>query len=594
VTERDGDAAATGRGPLIRQLGGALIAYLLLAYILTSSTWADPTNRWIGICCDQEQSVWFLAWLPTALELGQNPLLTDRLNAPDGVNLMWNTPHSLMALLAAPITRSAGPVLAYNVIVVLALALSGLACFAALRRYADRPLGPLVGGGLYAFSPYLASHADLHLSLVSAWAPPLFLLLLDELLVRRRWRAEVVGIAMGIVGALQLLTFEEVLATSAVAGALLALVLAVVARDRIEIGDAVRHAVRAVIPGLAAFLLIGGFPLAVQFLGPQQIHGRVQDASVFSTDLLNAVIPTGRQLIAPEAATTLASRFSGLHHEATGYVGLPLLAVLVGIVVAWRHDRRVLIAGVMAVAMFVFSLGPQLTIGGNHPGIPMPWLPFSSLPLLEHALPGRLTLYMWLAIAGLVALGIDHALGMDRRGAVPRLAAVGLALVFVLPAPLASSTHEVPAFFRSWSTQGISEDEIILFAPWFYNGAGADPMLWAAVAEARPRMHEGYAYVPDREGRPRYGPPAGPVARLMSKVQDDGIRPVITDVDRPALLRDLAESQISIVIVGPLRYRDEMVALFTDLLGEPPVDTAGVQLWRDVPGLLARQGVAEP
>ena len=60
----------------------------------------------------------------------------------------------------------------------------------------------------------------------------------------------------------------------------------------------------------------------------------------------------------------------------------------------------------------------------------------------------------------------------------------------------------MPPFFASWEEQGIPDDQVVLFAPWFTNGAGADPMLWAAVAKARPRMYEGYVYVPDADGRP--------------------------------------------------------------------------------------------
>lgn len=566
----------------VRELAGALVVYVALAFIFTSSAWADPTNRWIGHCCDQEQSMWYLAWLPTALEHGQNPLLTDRLNAPDGANLMWNTPSPLVGLLLAPLTRVGGPIIAYNVAALLAIALSGLACFAVLRRYTDGPLGPLVGGALYALSPYVASHTALHLNLIMVWAPPLFLLILDELVVRRGRRPELLGVALGIVGGLQLLTFEEVLATSAVAGALLVAVLAMVVRNREAIAASTSRMLRAFAPGLAAFLLIGGLPLAVQFLGPQRVDGPVQDTSLFSTDLLNVVLPTPYQLVAPAAATAVSRHFSGLYHEATGYVGLPLLLVLAWVVITRPGDRRVAVAAVMGALLLVLSFGPELHVAGEAWHVPMPWLPIGSLPLIEHAVPARLTLYMWLAIAVLVAIGVDHAAAMDRRRAAVRLTLVCLALLSVLPVPAASSTTEVPAFFRSWEQQGIGRDQVVLFAPWFTNGAGADPMLWAAVAEARPRMYEGYVFVPDAQGRPRYGPPPGPLARMMIEAQDHGVLPTLDAEARAAAFQELKDAEVSVVIIGPTRHRREMIALFTDLFGEAPTEVDGVQLWRDV------------
>ena len=159
--------------------------------------------------------MWFLAWMPRALAEGTNPLLTDRLNAPDGVNLMWNTAVPLIALAVAPVTLLGAPILAYNVALAGAVAMSGLACFVACRRLAGGFAGPLVGGAVYALSPYMASHAALHLPLVAVWGPPLFLVLLHELLVRRRSRPAFVGAGLGLLAAGQNLTAEELLATSA-------------------------------------------------------------------------------------------------------------------------------------------------------------------------------------------------------------------------------------------------------------------------------------------------------------------------------------------------------------------------------------------
>lgn len=571
----------------IRELAGALLVYLMLTFLFTSATWQDPTNDWVGRCCDQEQSIWFLAWSPTALELGQNPLLTDRLNAPNGANLMWNGSIPLLGLLFSPITRAGGPIFAYNVAVLLAIALSGLAAFFALRRYTAGPLGPLVGGALYAFSPYVASHTVLHLNLINVWAPPLFVVLLDELVARRRYRATVIGAGLGVLGAIQLVTFEEVLATSALAGLVMVLVGAAVVRNRDAIMDAVRRLLWAALPGLAAFLLLGAFPLAVQFFGPQQIHGQVQPPAVFSTDLLNIVLPTDYTLLAPQPVTDITKEFSGLHHEATGYIGIPMLLVLGWIVIDRRRDRRILVAAVTGLALLVLSLGPELYVNTEARVAWMPWAPIADLPLIEHALPGRLTLYVFLAIAAMLAIAIDQAATLAHRPAALRLGAIGLALVFLVPAPAKTSTHDVPAFFRSWDRQGIGADETILFAPWFTNGAGADPMLWAAIAEARPRMYEGYVYVPDDRGRPRYGPRAGALARLMIEVQDHGVVASLTGEQRAAAYEELRAAQISVVIVGPLRYRTEMLSLFTALFRRPPTEVDGVQLWRDVQETIA-------
>ena len=53
---------------------------------------------------------------------------------------------------------------------------------------------------------------------------------------------------------------------------------------------------------------------------------------------------------------------------------------------------------------------------------------------------------------------------------------------------------------------------------------------------------------------------------------------------RDQVVRDIAATGITDVIVGPMDHRAPMVHFFTDLFGRPPVEVGGVQLWRGVAG----------
>jgi hypothetical protein len=558
--------------------------YLVLALLLTARAWAAPTTTWIGGCCDPEQTIWFLRWIPYAISHASDPFVTQQLNAPSGVNLMWNASIPFLSLVLAPVSLTAGPIAAYNVAIVVSIALSAWCCFLALRRWTGTALGPVVGGAIYGFSPYLVSHAALHLNLIAVWAPPLFLILLDEVLVRRRRRPMILGIGLGLLSAMQLLIAEELLATSVVAAAVFAVVLVVVTgiRRRAELTVAARRAVVAGLAASATFLGVAGWPLAVQLFGPLRIQGRVQDVETYSTDLLNVLLPTPYQFFAPEAATRVSTGFSGLYHEAGAYLGLPLIVVLAVLVVRNWADLRLRVAGVMAALMLLLSLGPTLHVGVEPTGLPLPWLPFSKLPLLEHALPDRLTMFMWLAVAAVIAIGVDGLLRQPVRAAAPRLAAIAAAVVLCAPAPLVASTIVVPPFFDRWAAQGIAPTSVILFAPFFWDGAGADPMIWAAAAGNEPRMHEAYAYVPAADGSPRFGPPPTQLTQIMEAIQDQGAAIVARAAVRDQVGRDLEAARISVVIVGPMANRTQMVGFFTDLFGHPPIEVDGVELWKGI------------
>jgi hypothetical protein len=558
------------------------VLYLLAAVVVTLGAWRGPASGWAGSCCDQEQAIWYLGWTPHALAHGLDPFFTTQIGSPAGVNVMWNPSMPLLGILGWLPAKIGGPIFGFNVLVVVGIALSGLAAWLAIRRWSGDGFGPIIGGAVYAFSPYVISHAALHLNLATVWIPPLLLIAIDEILVTRRrppWQA---GVALGILGAAQLLISEEVLATSFLAAGVLVGVMAVARRD-----GQVRHiAVTRLVPACAAatltFLLLAGWPLAAQFFGPQRISRQVQDPTTFSTDLLNLVLPTRYQLIAPAAATRMSNEFSGFSHEATGYLGLPLLILLVVVTVRLWDDLRVRVASVTGVSILVLSLGPWLHIGKAPLHIPLPWLALEKLPLLKHVLPGRFTVFVWLAVAVVVAIVIAQATRLAPRSAARWLPAVGASLVLLLPAPLARAPFATPAFFRSWASHHIGADETVLVAPYFVNGSEAAPMVWAAEADYGLRMPEAYAYVPQPNGATYSGPAQSQLTFIMFVIQQRGAWLVARGEIRAQVAADLKEADVRHVIVGPTEHWRQLLAFFTDLFGRAPDIVDEVAIWRDI------------
>ena len=268
------------------------VGYLVAAVVVTLGAWRGPASGWAGTCCDQEPAIWYLGWTPHALAHGLDPFFTTQIGAPAGVNLMWSPSMPLLGILGWLPAKIAGPIVGFNVLVVLGIALSGFTAWLAIRRWSGDGAGPIVGGAVYAFSPYVVSHAAIHLNLATAWVPPLLLIAIDELLVTRRrppWQS---GVVFGVLCAAQLLISEEILATSVVAAGVLTAVMAVACRGAQFRQIAITRLVPAGAAAVPTFLLLAGWPLAAQFTGPQRISRQVQDPTKFSTDLLNLVLPT--------------------------------------------------------------------------------------------------------------------------------------------------------------------------------------------------------------------------------------------------------------------------------------------------------------
>jgi hypothetical protein len=105
---------------------GPIAFYLLVSIAYNQHAWADPTHLYSGAGADPQQTMWFLDSVPHALANHTNPLLTNYLNYPVGVNLMRQTSEPLISLITAPLTAVFAIVVTYNVVVTAATALAGI------------------------------------------------------------------------------------------------------------------------------------------------------------------------------------------------------------------------------------------------------------------------------------------------------------------------------------------------------------------------------------------------------------------------------------------------------------------------------------
>ena len=120
------------------------------------------------------------------------------------------------------------------------------------------------------------------------------------------------------------------------------------------------------------FAVLAGWPLAYQFLGPQRVAGAIQETSRNGSDLYSFVVPTRIMAVTPAAALQLSGRFVGRVGELNGYLGIPLVGLLVFTVVRWWRSGVVRVAFVTGLVMLVLSMGERLHVGGRILDVPLP------------------------------------------------------------------------------------------------------------------------------------------------------------------------------------------------------------------------------
>jgi hypothetical protein len=563
----------------------SLAVCLTLAALVFARNWSSPVRTSIapGVG-DGALMMWFLQWTPHAVQHGLNPLFSNFMNFPDGVNVLWNTSLLLPGLLLAPVTAPFGPVLTFNLLLALGPGLSAWCASIAFRRYVRSPAAALLGGLVFGFSPYMLAHSRGHLQLTLVFLVPLLLLTLDEILVRQRWRPLLAGAALGLLAACQLYTGEEVLAFTALVA--LAQVLVLVALFPRQVCARVGYALVALGVAAVVFAALTAWPLHFQLTGPQHVSGDLHVADTLATDLAGLVVPNRVQAIAPPSALRISSRFPGNLAETNGYLGVPLVLILVFTAIRWWRTPVVRAAALLFMVPLVLSMGARLHVGGHRTAIPLPWAAIDSLPLLESAVPNRLMLLADLYAGLLLALFIDRARAWAAARRLAALVLTGAACLALLPrGPLGGVPVEVPDFFTGPQVEHIPAGSVALLAP--APGPGnAAPMFWQAMAGLRFRIPGGYFVGPDPTGRPRYGANPGPLSGRMARIRS-GFRPPprLDPVRRAQFVNDLVRWRVGTVVVGPMKRpgaQAAMVAFFTDLLGRRPSSAGGVWVWRDV------------
>ena len=277
-----------------------------------------------------------------------------------------------------------------------------------------------------------------HLHLVLAFLPPLLLAALVDVL-KGPYRA-VTSVRLGLLGAAQLLTGEELLAMTAIAGAVISLIL-LSSRPRTAL-----RSWRSSVHGLAVagftFSAVAGFPLLFQLFGPRQQYGCPFAFDVFKNDLTGFVTP---DRLDPLHSLASSSTLLAGNPEHNAFLGWPLLLLATALLIQRWDDLRVRAIGATAVVLGVFSLGGTLRAGGTDTHVHLPWSMFEQWPLLEGLLPNR----FGILVAGLVGLllAIATDLALDRvpaRRIVPPLAIVVLVLLAPLTPHVLLATERPP------------------------------------------------------------------------------------------------------------------------------------------------------
>jgi hypothetical protein len=435
-------SAGSGRNHVV-----AFLICIVLAVIFTLPGSLHPRSVLLGYSGDNFQHAWFLWHFAKAVVAGQNPFYTNLIFYPNQVNLAWSTTDPLAGALALPLSLAAGPLVAYNLSLILQLALGAFFARLLCLRICRNEAAALVGGIVFGFSPFLLAHALGHLSLVTAFPIPLYALALARILDGENpsWKD---GVLLGLALLLTALAHYNYTVFC------LVLTVVILATDLVVRGASVlKKAWLPLIAGAVTFF-VGFLPILRMLLGntadlpsPRSL----ENVEKYSADVLGFMIPSWNHIFFGHFARSLDIGIFTAGFEGTVYVG-PVVLVL-AIAGLWRgrviQSRWTVRAGVAAIVFYLLSLGPRLRFFGKQTEIPGPALLLYGTRFARFlSSPARFDVIVMLCLAILCALGCTYVLGRLgetwQRGIVIAVVAVLLlADLLTVPFPNSSSFDAV-------------------------------------------------------------------------------------------------------------------------------------------------------
>jgi hypothetical protein len=590
-------AAATRRS-LSRHgllVGLILACYLLAAVVVTWRLWADPASHTIaGNPNDSDLFAWFLRYDATAKGHWRLPMLTTAaMNAPQGVNVMWNTFLLLPGVLLAPLTLTLGPQTSLTLLTTAGFAGSAASLFWVLRRW-DVSLGAAaLAGAVYGFSPALLHASIGHYNLQLAILPPLIIDALLRLCLRSQTPLRT-GLWLGLLVTAQLFTSEELLLLTVIAGLLLIAVLAAGQGRKpaphppprpspLPLHGRLRPAAAGLGVAAAVTLLLCGYALWVQFFGPLTQSGSAFLPDFFVSDVTSFVTPSGHLLFHTASSAAAAARYQGGASEYLAYLGWPLIAALLAITVAFWRRPAVRATAVTLAVLELLSLGGHLLVSGtNHPGIALPWHWLESVPVVGAALPDRFSIVADGMAAALLAYGLDTArtrVSSIRHGGVVVTAAAVLVCLPLIPRPLPAATAaRLPAGWpAAFAALHLSPGARVLVVP-VPTATLTAAMRWQADTGEPGSLIGGYFTGPAWNGRAYVeGNGVAATAQYLDSLWSAGPRAAAPS---PVQLKTDLDTWRPAAVVAVTSPGSALGRYLVRLFGRPPIHAGRVLAWR--------------
>ena len=412
----------------------AALTYTILVGLLTLPHPRQLSDHLLGNNIDNWIFYWDNWWLRQAITNGHSWFFTTDIFFPQGTSLVAHSNSFLNSLFAFVLQPLDGPVLAYNLVLLLGLWVGAVGTFLFVRDLTGKAWPAWLAGVVFALAPYHVTRvlAQSHLGSIHWW--PWYAWALHRLLTKERWREALLA------GLFTALTLWSGLQLALLLGMWTAVYL-------------LYHLWQTKRLPLRQLLLLGGVALLLSW---PMLHPLLREwqtitaATSFGegdnsqTDLLAYFTPPTYHPLWGAAMVDTYERFE-VNRAFMPYLGYG--ALLLALLAAWRQRK---LAGFWLASgglWLLLALGTAVRINGRLYPITLPytWLE-NVFPISAMRSPDRFNLLLIFSLAVLVGLGAAE-LARWRYGRWLLLAAAAMLLLeyAIYPVPAWELPPDSPA-----------------------------------------------------------------------------------------------------------------------------------------------------
>lgn len=403
IQRQDNDALADALGEPQRLRCDWLIAlatYTALTLAFFAPTLPTLTTRMIGPPEDNMQFLWNIWWVGKVLLSGQGSLMfSPMLFAPQGGSLLYHSMTLANTIPGALLVDTLSYATIYNALTLLTYPLSALGAFLLVRYLLRNWWLALLGGFIFAFSPWHYVQSLHHLNLAAFQWLPFFVLFFMRAIKEKR--------LLHLFLAALFLTLASLCSWNFLIFCgyfmVFAYIYLALRRRRLWLPDVAKRAVAIAGVSLLA-LSVWLVPMILATFG--QGGASAPGHNWMVADLAGLILPQKHHLLGswqPFAAVT--ATYTGTPWEATTYLGV---FVLILVMLNLRRLSSIAAKYLLgALSALVLAWGAHPHIAGWSLPIILPYRIIEHLPFLSNIrAPGRHIIFVYLFLAVLVPLAL--------------------------------------------------------------------------------------------------------------------------------------------------------------------------------------------